>query len=94
MTTQREKFESWAGCAINLSKDSDGEYWLTSTRTAWLAWREAERQMVERCAKVCEGKEYELIERDQYTVPELQTSAVSAVIECAEAIRELGAEDD
>lgn len=80
---QRERFEAWAGCSINLSKDSDGEYWLTSTRTAWLAWQEAERQAIERCAKACKELDNEG-NSDDYR---------AAARWCAERIRGLGADD-
>lgn len=57
--------------------DTD-EYTNRAVRSAWLAWQEAERQMIERCAKVCEADESGRDGGGYY----------------AEVIRALGAEDD
>lgn len=58
MTTQRERFEAWAkseGVGVPVEKDSLG-YFDVRTIFAYAAWQEAERQMKERCAALCEQK--------------------------------------
>lgn len=87
----KERFESWAGYSINLSKDSDGEYWLTSTRTAWLAWQEAERQMIETMALAVRTA----VREDDFTDDADHDSGILDGLRIAErAIRAIGAEDD
>lgn len=49
MTTQRERFEAFAAADTSGLTDAD----LTVARHFW---REAERQMIERCAEVCDEK--------------------------------------
>lgn len=76
MNDNRERFEAW---------------WPTVGQTigevaAWLAWQEAERQMIERCAKVCEGEEVEIID--------LEDAAYNlATRHCADRIRTIAAEE-
>jgi hypothetical protein len=59
MTTQRERFEAYAkdkGWSIERWMTTDQPYAMPAVEAAWLAWQEAERQMIERCARVCESR--------------------------------------
>lgn len=95
MTTQREQFEAWAskkyGRHLPTERDEHG-YFDLRTDAAWLAWQEAERQMIERCAALCEAKAKEWYARSP-RAQHHQGGATGAIC-CAEAIRALGAEDE
>lgn len=61
MTTQRERFEAWAKPIGHYLRPHDKGskllvYSNPTTRSAWKAWQEAERQMKERCATLCDKK--------------------------------------
>lgn len=54
---QRERFEAWATQPypdLNVGRLGAG-YKSPKTSAAWRGWQEAERQAIERCAKVCDG---------------------------------------
>lgn len=88
MTTQRERFEAWASSmtALPLGKvhsNKDARYVCDETDSSWIAWQEAERQAIERCAQVCKGLDND---GNSYEYR-------SAAVWCAERIRCLGADD-
>lgn len=58
MTTQRERFEAcMRSCGEPTWRRVDtDEYTNRAVRSAWRAWQEANRQAIERCAKVCDEK--------------------------------------
>jgi hypothetical protein len=54
MTTQRERFEAWFSRYHEEACEQYGGLDCTNPQgIAEDAWQEAERQMIERCAKVC-----------------------------------------
>lgn len=93
MTTQRERFEAFAkdqGWSVKRWKENGKRaraYQHVTVRAAWLAWQEAERQMIERCAKVCEGEAVEIIDAESDGAYNMATR------HCAAAIRTLGNDD-
>lgn len=91
MNDSRERFEAWAKTywePIKLNCDILPDYDYASTRTAWLAWQEAERQMIERCAKVCEE-----FAQECETEAGFEGQANGAWV-CGAIIRALGADDE
>lgn len=81
----RKRFEAWAASPL---RDYElgtigGQYVSCMTCEAWAAWQEAERQMIERCAKVCDDLREERSRQHNNT-------GFNALHQCAEAIRALG----
>lgn len=85
MTTQRERFEAWAQVEYRNADD----YTHAEYDAGFAAWQEAERQMIERCAEVCESQATHTDVRNPERVEYDPASTMAK--KCASLIRALGA---
>lgn len=83
MTTQRERFEAWAemkfGRHLPTHERDECGYFDLRTDAAWLAWQEAERQTIERCAKVCDAEADKCEQAAQRAIENGEREEVSAI---------------